>query len=135
MAQSLAWLPLASIVTFAVAYSLGLGPLPWVLNAELFSAPAQSTSSSLCASFNWICSFTVVKFSPTLETWIGASGSYLSFALLAFIGTLLIGLLVPETKGKTEAEIQKYFRSEGLERTERHSKDDEEIEGSLLTVL
>ena len=122
----MAWLPLASIVTFAVAYSMGMGPLPWVMNAELFSKEAKSTSSSMCASFNWLCSFTVVKFSPTLESWIGASGSYLSFALLAFVGTLVIGFLVPETKGRTEEEIQKYFQEEGGEGAVKHRKDRQE---------
>ena len=112
-------------MTFAVAYSMGMGPLPWVMNAELFSKEAKSSSSSMCASFNWFCSFTVVKFSPTLESWIGASGSYLSFALLAFVGTLMIGLLVPETKGRTEEEIQKYFQEEG-EEVVKHRKDREE---------
>ena len=106
----LAWLPLASIVTFAVAYSMGMGPLPWVMTAELFSKEAKATSSSLAASFNWLCSFLVVKFSPTLETMIGASGSYLMFAVLAFLGTGLIGATVPETRGKTEEEIQKHFQ-------------------------
>ena len=61
LTYDLAWLPLASIVTFAVAYSMGMGPLPWVMNAELFSKEAQATSASLCASFNWVCSFLVVK--------------------------------------------------------------------------
>ena len=73
-----------------------------------------------------MCSFTVVKFSPTLESWIGASGSYLSFALLAFVGTLVIGFLVPETKGRTEEEIQKYFGEEGGEGAVRHRKDRQE---------
>ena len=107
--DNLAWLPLTSIVTFAVAYSMGMGPLPWVLNAELFSKEAKAPSSSLCASFNWLCSFMVVKFSPSIETLIGASGSYLSFAALAAGGTLLIVLTVPETKGKTEEEIKQIF--------------------------
>ena len=40
---------------------MGMGPLPWVMNAELFSKEAQATSASLCASFNWVCSFLVVK--------------------------------------------------------------------------
>ena len=104
---------------------MGMGPLPWVMNAELFSREAKSSSSSMCASFNWFCSFTVVKFSPTLESWIGASGSYLSFALLAFVGTLMMGWLIPETKGRTEEEIQKYFQEE-TDKTVKHSKDSEE---------
>ena len=61
----------ASIVTFAVAYSLGMGPLPWVVNSEIFAREAKAASSSLCASFNWLCSFLVVKFSPNIENLIG----------------------------------------------------------------
>merc|ERR1712126_573083 len=130
----LAWLPLASIVTFAVAYSMGMGPLPWVMNAELFSKEAKATSSSFCASFNWLCSFLVVKFSPTLESMVGASGSYLSFAALAFFGTILIALTVPETKGKTAEQIQKHFQTRQQQtdsETERkYLEDDSHIEAS-----
>ena len=50
--DNLAWLPPASIVTFAVAYSMGMGPLPWVLNAELFSKEAKTASSSICGLLN-----------------------------------------------------------------------------------
>ena len=130
----LAWLPLASIVTFAVAYSMGMGPLPWVMNAELFSIESKATSSSLCASFNWLCSFLVVKFSPTLESMIGASGSYLSFAALAFIGTVLIGLMVPETKGKTAEQIQRHFKTRqaqtDIETEVKYLEDDSQMEAS-----
>lgn len=124
--DNLAWLPLASIVTFAVAYSMGMGPLPWVLNAELFSKEAKAPSSSLCASFNWLCSFMVVKFSPRIETVIGASGSYLSFAALAAVGTLLIVITVPETKGRTEEEIKQFFEE---------SVDDPEEEDLKLELV
>merc|ERR1712243_64769 len=86
------------------------GPLPWVLNAELFSKEAKSSSSSFCASFNWLFSFLVVKCSPILESSIGASGSYLSFAAVALFGTILIGFTLPETKGKSEEEIKSFFK-------------------------
>ena len=107
--DTLAFLPLASIVTFATAYSLGMGPLPWVLNAELFSEEAKAKSAALCASSNWIFSFIAVKFFPTLEASIGAGISYLSFSVFAAGGSFLIWMLVPETKGKTEEEIQQQF--------------------------
>ena len=109
--DNLAWLPLTSIVLFTVAYSMGMGPLPWLLNAELFAKEAKAPCSSICASFNWVCSFLVVKFSPNLETMIGASGSYLTFAALAAAGTFFIGVVVPETKGKTEEQIQREFQN------------------------
>ena len=36
-----------------------------------------------------------------------------------------MGWLVPETKGRTEEEIQKYFQEE-TDKTVKHSKDSEE---------
>jgi len=136
--DNLAWLPLASIVTFAVAYSMGMGPLPWVLNAEMFSKEAKAPCSSLCASFNWVCSFLVVKFSPSLETAIGASGSYLTFAALAAAGTFLIVMVVPETKGKTEEEIQKGFQKvliSGVEDRQSREKNIETRSSDLIKPL
>ena len=110
---------------------MGMGPLPWVMTAELFSKEAKATSSSLAASFNWLCSFLVVKFSPTLEALIGASGSYLMFASLAFLGTLLIGVTVPETRGKTEEEIARHFVGRASSDTESGAKIIEEEESQV----
>ena len=107
-----AWLPLASLVLFAVAYSLGMGPLPWVLNSELFAREAKSTSSSLGAASNWLCSFLVVKFAPSLEAAVGTGPTYLSFAVLAAAGTFLIVIAVPETKGRTEEEVAALWGSD-----------------------
>ena len=100
-----AWLPLASLVLFAVAYSLGMGPLPWVLNSELFAREARTVSSGTGAAANWLCSFLVVKFAPSLEVAVGTGVTYLVFAGLALGGTLLIAGAVPETRGKTEEEV------------------------------
>ena len=105
-----------------------------IMNTELFLIEAKATSSSLCASFNWLCSFLVVKFSPTLESMIGASGSYLSFAALAFLGTVLIGLTVPETKGKTAEQIQRHFKTRqaqtDIETEIKYLEDDSQMEAS-----
>ena len=97
-----AWIPLASLVIYALAFSLGMGPLPWVVNSELFAREASSTSSSWAAASNWVCSFLVVKFTPSIEADVGIGPTYLSFAGLALVGTFLIFTFVPETKGRTE---------------------------------
>ena len=124
-----AWLPLASLVLFAVAYSLGMGPLPWVLNSELFAREAKSTSSSLGAASNWLCSFLVVKFAPSLEAAVGTGPTYLSFAVLAAAGTFLIVIAVPETKGRTEEEVAALWGKSNKQRGEREAagKSDEGV--------
>ena len=96
------WIPLASLVIYALVFSLGMGPLPWVVNSELFAREASSTSSSVAAATNWVCSFLVVKFTPSIEADVGIGPTYLSFAGLALVGTFLIFTFVPETKGRTE---------------------------------
>ena len=65
---------------------------------------------------------------------IGASGSYLSFAALAFLGTVLIGLTVPETKGKTAEQIQRHFKTRqaqtDIETEIKYLEDDSQMEAS-----
>jgi hypothetical protein len=121
-----AWLPLASLVLFAVAYSLGMGPLPWVLNSELFAREAKSASSSCGAAANWLCSFLVVKFAPSVEAAIGTGVTYLAFAGLAAAGTLLIAVAVPETRGLTEEEVAAMWGGGPATAGKRTSRGEEE---------
>ena len=39
--ENLGPLPLAAAMTFIAAFSIGFGPLPWVMNSELFSIEAK----------------------------------------------------------------------------------------------
>ena len=61
---------------------IGLGNIPWILNAELFQPEAKSLCSSIGFCFNWLCAFLVTKFGPELEFVIGASGAYFFFGAL-----------------------------------------------------
>ena len=39
--DSLGWLPLVSLMVFILAFSVGLGPIPWVLNVEMIPPEAR----------------------------------------------------------------------------------------------
>jgi hypothetical protein len=41
------WLPLVCLIIYAPAFSLGLGPLPWAVNAEMFPQEAKEKGSLL----------------------------------------------------------------------------------------
>ena len=71
-------------------FSLGFGPIPWTINAELFSSEAKALASSIAFMFNWFCAFLVTKFYPDLENLIHASGAYLMFSIICFLGNLPI---------------------------------------------
>merc|ERR1712126_41720 len=107
--DNIGFLPLVSLMVFIAAFSLGFGPIPWILNVELIPPEARAISSSLATSFNWIISFLVAQFIPTIGDAIGASSCYFIFSAIALLGTIFIIIFVPETKGKTEDEIKLIF--------------------------
>ena len=39
--ESLSWLPVVSLMVFIFSFAIGFGPLPWVLNSELFAKEAK----------------------------------------------------------------------------------------------
>ena len=98
-----------------MAFSIGFGPLPWAINAELFSAESKGAASSIAFTFNWFCAFLVTKFYPDLEALIDAEGAYFLFSAVCFFGTFFVVFFVPETKGKSQEELRAYFTGKTLD--------------------
>jgi len=107
--DSIGFLPLACLMIFVAAFSLGFGPIPWILNVELIPPEARALSSSLASTFNWLVSFLVAQFVPTIGEAIGSGPVYFIFSGIALLGTVFIVIFVPETKGKSEEEIKEIF--------------------------
>ncbi|WVQ72890.1 hypothetical protein IAR50_002451 [Cryptococcus sp. DSM 104548] len=51
-----------SIIAFIASFSIGLGPVPFLLTSELVPQPAVAALSSLAVSTNWITAFLVALF-------------------------------------------------------------------------
>ena len=45
--DDIGWLPLVCLMVYASGFSLGLGPLPWAVNAEMFPQEAKEKGSSI----------------------------------------------------------------------------------------
>ena len=124
------FLPLVSLMLFLAVFFLGLGPIPFILNVELIPPEArvsrmrdwreisvviliqfQALSSSFAISFNWVISFLVAQFVPSIGDALGKSSCYFMFSGIALLGTLFVIFLVPETKGKSEDEIKALYQT------------------------
>ncbi|KAF5279763.1 hypothetical protein FQA39_LY05453 [Lamprigera yunnana] len=103
---SLGLLPLISLSAFVTSFSLGMGPIPWVMLAELFPFEIKTIATGAAGTFSWLTAFFVTKFYLDFQNAIGADFTFYMFGGLSLIGTLFIYLFVPETKGKSLAEIQ-----------------------------
>jgi hypothetical protein len=74
---------------------------------ELFSSDVKGVASSLTGTLNWTLAFLVTIAYPPLRTSIGPASCFILFTIISFCGTLFSAFIVPETKGKSLAEIQK----------------------------
>ena len=45
--EKLAFLPITATLIFTASFSIGFGPLPWVVNSELFPREAKALASSI----------------------------------------------------------------------------------------
>ena len=43
----LGWLALCAVIGYFAAFSLGVGPVPWILASELFPPPGEPTLAGL----------------------------------------------------------------------------------------
>ncbi|XP_048480687.1 facilitated trehalose transporter Tret1 isoform X2 [Plutella xylostella] len=107
----LGYLPVISLVSFMLGFSVGFGVLPFLLLGELFPARHRSPLSALAGAVNLLAMFTVIKTYHSLDHLLTSAGTfwmYGGFCVLAFFFVLFA---VPETKGKTLGEIEHHFRS------------------------
>ncbi|XP_050430728.1 facilitated trehalose transporter Tret1-like isoform X2 [Adelges cooleyi] len=104
--SSIGFIPLVSLCVFIVLFSLGFGPIPWMLIGEIFPAQIKGTACSVACLFNWFFAFLVTKFFSSLVATIHIYNTFWLFTLFSIFGVFFVITFVPETKGRTMDEIQ-----------------------------
>ncbi|KAH8257447.1 hypothetical protein KR038_010160 [Drosophila bunnanda] len=104
--ESLGWLPVASLCIFIIMFSMGYGPVPWLMMGELFATDIKGFAGSLAGTSNWLLAFVVTKTFDDLNEGLGIGGTFWLFAGLTVLGVFFVFFAVPETKGKSLNEIQ-----------------------------
>ena len=87
--------------------------------AELLPPKVRSIANSIIICFAFLCGFLIAKTFVDLLEGLGQSGTFFLYGAICVIGTLLTALFVPETRGKSIEEIQRFYnRSPSIPRTE-----------------
>ena len=97
---------LFGILAFVASFAMSLGPVMWVLFAELFSNRMRGIAISFVGLINSAVSFGVQLVFPWELQNLGNSLTFLIYAGFAIAGLPLIIRLLPETKGKTLEAIE-----------------------------
>eukprot|EP01031_Cornospumella_fuschlensis_P024742 gene24742-29898_t len=66
-----AYLTLACLLCYVVSFAVGLGPIPWLIVAEMFDAKYVATAMGLACLVNWLCNFLVGLSFPFVQAYLG----------------------------------------------------------------
>ncbi|XP_046387785.1 facilitated trehalose transporter Tret1-like [Ischnura elegans] len=103
------WVPLACVLTHVCVSMIGFLQLPWIMTSELFPQAARGIAGGSVSALAHLLIFTSVKTYPDLEAWAGVPWTLWLFAGSAAAGAIFVYMFLPETKGKTLAEIEDEF--------------------------
>ncbi|MEQ8347098.1 MAG: sugar porter family MFS transporter [Sneathiellaceae bacterium] len=96
----------AALAVFIIAFAISLGPLPYVIMAEVFPIRVRSLGMGIAAAMAWgVNAIVSLAFLP-LAAWIGMPGVFAIFALVCLVALLFVWRLVPETRGRSLEEIE-----------------------------
>jgi len=99
------WFALASLGLFMVGFSIALGPIPWLLTAEIFPTKVLGSASSIATAINWGASFIVTKSFDPVQDALGGDGIFFLFAMICLGGFAFVQTMLVETKGRTVDEV------------------------------
>jgi MFS transporter, SP family, galactose:H+ symporter len=99
------WLSLACIVAYVFAFSIGMGPVFWLLIAEIFPPIARAAGAGAATAVNWLTNFLVGLLFLPVAAAIGEAATFWIFAAVCAFGFLFVHRYVPETKGRNFGEI------------------------------
>jgi len=107
---TLAWVAVVTLMVYVAAFAISLGPIFWLLIAEIYPLRVRGIAEGTAAGFNWASNFVVSYTFLRLLELLGASLTFWAYAVLAIASWLFSYYLVPETKGRTLEEIERSFR-------------------------
>ncbi len=99
-------LVLIGILGFVASFAVSLGPVMWVLLAEIFPNHLRGIAISFVGVINSAVSFSVQLLFPWQLSNLGTALTFLLYGLFAIIGLALVWWLLPETKNKTLEQIE-----------------------------
>lgn len=102
-------LSVVGVVAMVVAFSLGVGAIPWIIMSEILPVNIKGLAGSVATLANWFTAWVVTMTANLLLNW-SSGGTFTIYMLVSAFTVIFVGKFVPETKGRTLEEIQFSFR-------------------------
>ena len=98
------------LLLYVASFAFSFGPIVWVIISEIFPTRIRGLAVSIGSFSLMVTGFVITLTNPILIETIMPSGTFFVYAALTLPAIWFIWKFVPETKGKTLEEIEKYWR-------------------------
>ena len=107
--ETLTPISIISIVVFSFSYASGWGGVPFLVAAELLPLHVRGTGTGIVTCVAWFASTILLLLYEPYQELVNPWGVFFTFSFIMFCAVVFVYKFIPETKGKTLEEIQKYF--------------------------
>jgi sugar porter (SP) family MFS transporter len=101
-----AGLAVVILMFYVASFAISLGPIFWLLIAEIYPLKIRGLAAGIAAGTNWLANFAVSLTFLSLLKLLGPSLTFWLYGVLAIGSWLFSYFLVPETKGRSLEEIE-----------------------------
>jgi len=98
------------VVLFVFIMQGTIGPLVWLMLAEIFPLKLRGFGLGVCVFLLWITNFFVGLAFPPFVDALGISATFFVFAVLGAISIVFVKTMVPETRGRSLEQLEDEFR-------------------------
>ena len=98
---------LFGILGFVASFAVSLGPVMWVLFAELFPNRVRAVAISFVGLVNSATAFLVTLVFPWQLQVLGSATTFLIYGVFAVAGLAFVQRVLPETKGRSLEQLEK----------------------------
>lgn len=100
------WVAVGSLIMYIICFAFSLGPIGWIIVAEVFPLKIRGVAMSICTLSNFAFNFFVVASFPILLNRLGGAYTFWGFTLVSLLCIIFVFFFIPETKGISLEKIE-----------------------------
>ena len=97
------------VMTFVAGHAFGNGVACWVIISEIYPTKVRGRGMSVAVTALWLVGYLGNQLFPIMQTRLGSDYTFWLFSCGALLTIVLVGWLVPETKGRSLEEITLFW--------------------------
>ncbi|XP_064083568.1 facilitated trehalose transporter Tret1-like [Macrobrachium nipponense] len=107
--KSLSFVPVVALLAYIFGFSIGWGPVPWIFLGEGIPSRVRGVAVAVIIAINWGSAFVVTKTFQWSISLLGIHYTFFTYALITGVAGAFIHRSMPETFGKSVAEMDSFY--------------------------